>query len=106
MNIRRLFISNTRLFQFICNPENVVDFLKVLKLYENDIFGDAYYDLHFRKNVKNKKPFSLPKGEDVQLLLDECSTVMNSIDTFDLPGENFVDIRAATATTLITFNAR
>ena len=29
----------------------IVDFFKVLNLYENEIFGDAYYDLNYRKNV-------------------------------------------------------
>ena len=28
----------------------VVEFLKVFKLFENELFGDAYYDLNYRRN--------------------------------------------------------
>ena len=28
--------------------QRVVDFLKVLKLYEDELFGDAYYDINYR----------------------------------------------------------
>ena len=70
--------------------KRVVDFLQVLKLFEDELFGDAYYDLNFRANVNSRKPINLPKDEDVRIILDECKSIMTDI----------------TATTLILFNAR
>nr|XP_047142833.1 uncharacterized protein LOC124817083 [Hydra vulgaris] len=85
--------------------QRVVDFLKVLNLYEDDLFGDAYYNLNYRKNIDLQKPINLP-NEDVQLLIEECNKIMNSIDDFQHPCESFVTIRSATATCLTIFNAR
>ena len=84
----------------------VVEFLKVLKLFENEIFGDAYYDLNYRRNRSLRKPINLPKDDDVRLLIDECKSIMGSIDIFDHPADAFVQIRSATATALIIFCAR
>ena len=85
--------------------QRLSDFLTVLKLYENEMFGDAYYDLNYRKNVAPKKPIKLPKDDDVRLM-DECSLILNSIDPFDYPSQSFVAVRSATATSLIIFWAR
>ena len=84
----------------------VVQFLRVLKLFEEELFGDAYYDLNYRKNVKDRKPIHLPKDDDVKMLIDECKAIMSSINHFDHPSGCFIDIRSATATTVIIFNAR
>ena len=84
----------------------VVDFIQVLKLFENELFGDAYYELNFRKNVKDRKPINLPKNSDVQLLIEECNSIMSSIDVYDFSADCYVNIRSATATALIIFNAR
>ena len=86
--------------------KRVVDFLQVLKLFEDELFGDAYYDLNYRVNVNSRKPVNLPKDEDVNLILDDCKSIMNSINVFDLPHESFITIRSAVVTTLIIFNAR
>ena len=86
--------------------QRVSDFLTVLKLYENEMFGDAYYDLNYRKNVALRKPIKLPKDDDVRLLMDECSLILNSIDPFDYPSQSFVAVRSATATSLTIFCAR
>ncbi|XP_065681675.1 uncharacterized protein LOC124811063 isoform X2 [Hydra vulgaris] len=86
--------------------QRVVDLLKVLKLYEDDLFGDAYYNLNYRKNIDLRKPINLPNEADVQLLIEECNKIMNSIDDFQHPCESFVTIRSATATCLTIFNAR
>ena len=86
--------------------EQVVQFLKVLKLFEDDLFGDAYYDINYRKNVNLKKPINLPLDEDVNMLNDECINIMNSIDILEYPSESYVSIRSATATCLIIFCAR
>ncbi|XP_057292356.1 uncharacterized protein LOC130616083 [Hydractinia symbiolongicarpus] len=86
--------------------QRVSDFMQVLKLYENDFFGDAYYDLQYRKNVTLRKPVNLPEEDDVNMLMSESKKIMSSIDVFDHPANFFVDIRSATATTLIIFCAR
>ena len=74
--------------------------MKELKLYE-ELFGDAYYDRNFRKNVNLCKPINLPNNDNVQLLIDEYNQIMNSIDVYSHPLESFVTIRSATATCLI-----
>ena len=86
--------------------KNVVDFLQVLKLFENELFGDAYYDINYRRNVNLRKPINLPRDDDVNMLLEECVSIMNSIGVFDLNSQSFVTIRSAAATCLIIFNAR
>ena len=84
----------------------IVEFLKVLKLFENEIFGDAYYDLNYRRNRSLRKPINLPKDDDVKLLLGECKDIMLSVDIFDHPANSFVDVRSATVTALTIFCAR
>ena len=84
----------------------VPDFLTVLTLYKNEMFGDVYYDLNYRKNVALRKPIKLPKDDNVRLLIDECSLILNSIDPFDYPSQSFLAVRSATATSLIIFCAR
>ena len=86
--------------------DQVVDFLQVLKLVENELFGDAYYDVNYRNNVNKKKAKSLPTEEDIQLLIAECEDVMKTADVMDINSTNFVAVRAATSTFLVIFNAR
>ena len=87
--------------------KRVTDFVQVLKLFENEIFGDAYYDLNFRKNVNSRKPVNLPSDEDVKLLMNECVEIMGKISDYDFPDPAlYTDIRTATLTYLIIFNAR
>jgi len=86
--------------------KKVVDFLSVLKMFEKDTFGDAYYELNYKKNTVLRKPQNLPKEDDVVTLNNECKTIMSSIDVFDLPTESFVNIRSAVVTFLIIFNVR
>ena len=40
--------------------KDVTNFLQVLDLLKNELFGDAYYELNYRKNVATKKPSTLP----------------------------------------------
>lgn len=84
--------------------QRVVDFLQVLKHFEDELFGDALYDLNYRRNVKHRKPKSLPKEDDVAKIIDECERIMDSASLLDF--DNFVNIRSATVTYLILFNAR
>ena len=86
--------------------KSVVDFLQVLKLFENEIFGDAYHDLNFRRNVNSRKPVNLPNDDDVQMLMKECIEIMKALDEFEFPAESYADIRAAALTFLIIYNAR
>ena len=86
--------------------ENVRRFLEVLKLFENDFFGDAFYDLNYRKNVHLRKPVKLPKDDDIQMLINECHHIFNSANDWDHPSHNFVELRAAAVTVLTIFNAR
>ena len=85
--------------------QQVVEFLQVLKLYEDEIFGDAYYDLSYRRNVSLRKPVNLPKDDEIKMLMEECTKII-SVDVFDYPHGSFVNFRSATATCLIIFNAR
>lgn len=76
-----------------------------MRCFEDEMFGDAYYDINYKKNVSNKKPNTLPRNEDVKLLMGECLKVMKNIDVMDFAHE-YIDVRAATATYLIMFNTR
>jgi len=87
--------------------QQVVQFLKVLKSYENDYFGDAYSNsLQYRRNVNLRKPLNLPKNDDVNLLITECKNIMENIDVFEHPSKSFCIVRSATATFLTIFCAR
>ena len=83
----------------------VVEFLQVFKIFENEIFEDAYYDKNYRRNVNLRKPINLPKHDDVQMLLKECKTILSSIDQFAHQSDSFTVIRSAAAT-LLVFCAR
>ena len=69
------------------------------------MFADALYDINYKKNVTNKKPNTLPKEDDMKMLMAECTNVMENINIMDF-GNEFINVRAATATYLIMFNAR
>ena len=86
--------------------ERVVDFIQILQLVANEIFGDVIYDVNFRKSVNQCKAKDLPSNEDVRLLMNGCEEVMKSIDVMDIHSSNFIPVRAATSTYLIIFNAR
>ena len=89
------------------SADEVVNFLKVLKYYEDDLFGDAYYALNNKKNVTSKKAISLPKEKDVDMIYKQCYTIIEKIDAYTYTGESeFVEVRTATCTPLMLFNAR
>ena len=89
------------------SADEVVNFLNVLKYYEDDLFGDAYYALNNKKNTTSKKAISLPKEDDVDMIYNECYTTIGNIDAYSYTGEKeFVEIRTATCTPLMLFNAR
>ena len=73
----------------------VTEFLKVLKLFESELFGDAYYDLNYRRNRTLRKPVNLPKNNNVRLLMEECKKIMQSIDMFEYPANAFANVRSA-----------
>ena len=84
-----MLIGHFLVLQKDLRSEKVVDFLKVFKLFENEMFGDAYYDLNFRKNRSLRKPINLPKTEDVKMLMDECCLILKSIDLYNHPSDSF-----------------
>lgn len=84
--------------------EKVTDFLQVLKHFEDEIFGDAIYDLNYRSQVANRKGICLPKEEDVSLVMNECISVMQKTSFLDF--DAFCSIRAATISYLTLHNAR
>ena len=53
-----------------------VEFLQVLKLYQDEIFGDAYYDLNYQRDVNLRKPVNLPKDDDIKMLMEECTRII------------------------------
>ena len=76
VNILNLLKRRAKLFieYFLVQTSDVrsqrgVDFLQVLKLFEDELFGDAYYDINYRRNSNLRKPMNLPKDEDVRLLI-------------------------------------
>ena len=86
--------------------KSVFDFLQVLKLFENEIFGDAYHDLNRRRNVNCRKPVNLPNDDEVQMVMKECIEIMKALDEFEFPAEAYADIRAVALTFLVIYNAR
>ena len=101
----KLLIGYFLMQELDARSQQVVEFLQVLKLCQDEIFGDAYYDLNHRRNVNLRKPVNLPKDDDIKMLMEECTKIM-SVDVFDYPHHSFVNIRSATATCLIIFNVR
>ena len=102
----KLLIGHFLIQNLDARSKIVVDFVQVLRLFQDELFGDAYYDLSYHKNVKNRKPLNLPRNDDVQLLLNECEEVMKTADMFDISGDSYVSLRTATVTYLIIYNAR
>ena len=86
--------------------KRVTNFLQVLNLYQDDLFGDAYYDLQYRRNVNLRKPVNLPKDDNISMLMNECNKIMGAIDSYYHPLHSFVNIRAATVTSLIMFSTQ
>ena len=76
--------------------QQVVEFFQVLKLCEDEISGDAYYGLNYRRNVSLRKPVNLPKDDDIKMLMEKCTKIM-SVDVFDYTHDSFVNIKSATA---------
>ena len=67
--------------------KRVVNFLQVLKLFESELFGDAYYDINLRTSVNIRKLINLPRDEEVRIILDECKSIMSDSSLFHLPKE-------------------
>ena len=70
----------------------VTEFIKLLKLFESELFGDAYYDLNYMRNRTLRKPINLPKSDDFRLLMEECKKIMQSVDKFQHPANAFVNV--------------
>ena len=84
----------------------VADFMQVLKLFEPEMFGDALYDIEYKKNVKNRKPAVLPCEDDVRKVNDYCLKQM-TFDSLEHPlSLDFVVVCRSTATFVMIFNGR
>ena len=86
--------------------QRVINFLQVLKLFEYELFSDAYYDINYRRNINLRNSMNLPKDGDLRFLIDECNSIMSSLNAFEYPSDAFVSLRSPLATVLIMFNAR
>ena len=87
--------------------KRVIDFMAVFKMVENEMFGDAIYDLNNRRNVKLKKPSYLPNQKDVNRIVEYCKSTIKNKDTFGTPITSNVDTpRFNTHTWLLLFNGR
>ena len=67
------------------------------------MFGDAYFDLSFRKNRGLGKPINLTKTEDDKMIMNECCLILKSIDFYNHPSDSFVLVQSAVTTILILF---
>ena len=76
--------------------KRVIDFMAVFKMVENEMFGDAIYDLNNRRNVKLKKPSYLPKQKDVNRIVEYCKSAIKNLDIFGAPITSYVDTRDST----------
>ncbi|XP_047131219.2 uncharacterized protein LOC136071695 [Hydra vulgaris] len=73
------------------SAKSISDFLVLLQLRKEEIFGDATYDLNERRNISLKKPSKLPIESDIQMIRDLHA---------------YVELRDAACTRLVLFNGR
>ena len=88
---------------------NIDNFLTIFKLNKEEIFGDAIYQLNKNRQIKLRKPASLPQEHDVQLLRNYVLKVMREITTDGYAfwdAHAFVQLRDACCVRLTLFNGR
>ena len=88
---------------------NIDNFLTIYKLNKEEIFGDAIYQLNKNRQIKLRKPASLPQEYDIQLLRNYVLKVMREItaDGYDFwDAHAFVQLRDACCVRLTLFNGR
>ncbi|XP_065658548.1 uncharacterized protein LOC136083069 [Hydra vulgaris] len=91
------------------SAKSISDFLVLLQLRKEEIFGDATYDLNERRNISLKKPSKLPIESDVQMIRDYSISIIKKYkeDNFVLWDLHaYVELRDAACTRLVLFNGR
>ena len=87
----------------------ISDFLMLLQLRKDELFGDATYDLNQRRNVKSKKPAQLPIEGDIKMIRCHVIDIMRKYqaDVFHMWDiHSFVELRDCACTRLTLFNGR
>ena len=91
------------------DARRIDDFITVLELSKNDIFGEATQKIHKDRQVRLRRPILLPLEEDIECLRDFIlRTIRNlTIDPFLLMDSSvFIELRDCVCARLTLFNAR
>nr|XP_047130473.1 uncharacterized protein LOC105843290 isoform X3 [Hydra vulgaris] len=87
--------------------EMVRDFISIFSVIQHELFGDALYQLHQKRNKSTRKPANLPDNQALKLLQNYLSEVVDSsFFPLKFPSSVFVDVRDAACTRLTIFNVR
>nr|XP_047140233.1 uncharacterized protein LOC124815515 [Hydra vulgaris] len=72
--------------------EMVRDFISIFSVIQHDLFGDALYQLHQKRNKSTRKPANLPHNQALKLLQNYLSEVVDSsFFSLKFPSSVFVD---------------
>lgn len=85
------------------------EFIVLLGHQKDDVFGDATYELNERRNVKTKKPSSLPIEDDIELIRNHILQTMKKYaeDPFHMWDlHSFKELRDSVCARLTIFNGR
>ena len=91
------------------SAKSISDFVVLLELRKEEIFGDASYDLNERRNINLKKPSKLPIESDIRMIRDHTISIMKNYqnDNFMLWDLHaYVELRDVACTRLVLFNGR
>ena len=89
------------------SAKSISDFVVLLELRKEEIFGDASYDLNERRNINLKKPSKLPIESDIRMIRDHTISIMKNYqnDNFMLWDLHaYVELRDVACTRLINEN--
>ena len=91
------------------SAKSISDFVVLLELHKEEMFGDATYDLNERKNIKSKKPSKLPIESGIRMICDHTISIMKNYEDdnfvlWDLHAN--VELRDVVCTRLVLFNGR
>ena len=91
------------------SAKSISDFVVLLELRKEEIFGDASYDLNERRNINLKKPSKLPIESNIRMIRDLTISIMKNYqnDNFMLWDLHaYVELRDVACTRLVLFNGR
>ena len=89
--------------------QEVTNFVTVLELNHDSLFGDAIYAINRAKNMKLRKPQQMPNEEDIMKVRQYSIDVVKkftSDDYIHFEGHEFKELRDAVVCRLTLFNAR